>query len=252
MEPSLVDLDCIVQGGMKVGIVGRTGAGKSTILQVLFRLTECCGGRILIDGQDLKEIGLHKLRKSIAYIPQQPFLIQGTIRENIDPFHEYSDETIIDTIKEVKLWSHIENNCANGLNTILTESNSLFSLGQKQLFCLARAIIRKTKVLVLDEATANVDLVTDNFIQETLKNSFKNCTVLIIAHRLATVIDSDRILVMDKGHGVEFDHPYNLLVNDSGDSSITKDGFFSKMVKATGEDTADSLFNIAKEKFDSS
>ena len=92
MEPSLVDLDCRVQGGMKVGIVGRTGAGKSTILQVLFRLTECYEGRILIDGQDLKDVGLHKLRKSIAYIPQQPFLIQGTIRENIDPFQEFADE----------------------------------------------------------------------------------------------------------------------------------------------------------------
>ena len=116
---------------MKVGIVGRTGAGKSTILQVLFRLTECCGGRILIDGQDLKQVGLHKLRKSIAYIPQQPFLIQGTIRENIDPFQEFNDEIITDTLKEVKLWDHIEKNCQNGLSTILAESNNLFSMGQK-------------------------------------------------------------------------------------------------------------------------
>ena len=123
-------------------------------------------------------------------------------------------------------------------------------MGQKQLFCLARAIIRKCKVLVLDEATANVDLQTDNFIQDTLKKSFKDCSVLIIAHRLATVIDSDRILVMDKGFGVEFDHPYNLLANEAGDSSITKEGFFAKMVKATGVDTAESLFNIAKDKFE--
>ena len=106
--------------------------------------------------------------------------------------------------------------------------------------------------MVLDEATANVDLVTDNFIQETLKNSFRNCTVLIIAHRLATVIDSDRILVMDKGHGVEFDHPYKLLVNEEGESSITREGFFAKMVKSTGEETSSSLFNIAKEKFEAS
>ena len=110
---------------------------------------------------------------------------------------------------------------------------------------MARAIIRKTKILVLDEATANVDLETDNFIQEALKKSFKDCTVLVIAHRLATVIDSDRILVMDKGYAREFDHPFKLLTQQDEDQSITNEGFFSKMVKATGEETADSLFNIA-------
>jgi ATP-binding cassette subfamily C (CFTR/MRP) protein 4 len=121
---------------------------------------------------------------------------------------------------------------------MLSESNNVFSLGQKQLLCLARAIIRKTKILVLDEATANVDLETDNFIQETLKKSFQNCSVLVIAHRLATVIDSDRILVMDKGRGVEFDHPFKLLTKGDDDQEITNDTFFAKMVKATGEETA--------------
>lgn len=250
MDLSLQGLSCHVQAGMKVGIVGRTGAGKSTILQVLFRLTDSCEGKILIDGEDIKNVGLHHLRKNIAYIPQQPFLIQGSIRENLDPFHEYSDEAINQTLKDVNLLEHIETNCKNGLSTVLTESNNVFSLGQKQLLCLGRAIIRKTKMLVLDEATANVDLETDNFIQDTLKNSFKNCTVLIIAHRLATVIDADRILVMDKGKGVEFNHPYQLLVNEIGDDSITKtDGYFAKMLNSTGEDTAQSLFTIAKEKF---
>ena len=120
----------------------------------------------------------------------------------------------------------------------------MFSIGQKQLLCLARAIIRKTRILVLDEATANVDLETDNFIQEKLKDSFKKCTVIIIAHRLATVIDSDRILVMDEGRGQEFDHPYKLLVeNASLDATeITRDGFFAQMVQATGHETAQSLF----------
>jgi ATP-binding cassette, subfamily C (CFTR/MRP), member 4 len=122
---------------------------------------------------------------------------------------------------------------------MISESNNVFSVGQKQLLCLARAIIRKTKILVLDEATANVDLETDNFIQEKLKTSFKGCTVMIIAHRLATVIDSDRILVMDGGYGREYDHPFKLLTNEDTDNEITRDGFFAKMVRATGGETAD-------------
>jgi len=127
---------------------------------------------------------------------------------------------------------------------MISESNSIFSVGQKQLLCLARAIIRNTKILVLDEATANVDLETDNFIQQKLKNSFKNCTVLIVAHRLATVIDSDKILVMDAGRGTEFDHPFKLLANSDSDATITKtnengeQGHFAKMVLATGEETS--------------
>lgn len=123
------------------------------------------------------------------------------------------------------------------------------------MLCLARAIIRKTKILVLDEATANVDLETDNFIQQKLKSGFKNCTVLIIAHRLATVIDADRILVMEGGHGREFDHPFKLLANDDADSTITKTdengtpGFFAEMVRATGTDAATQLFAIARSKY---
>ena len=230
MEPSINGLSCQIQDGMKVGIVGRTGAGKSSILQVLFRLSDCSEGQLRIDGVNCKDIGLHLLRKSIAYIPQQPFMIQGSIRENLDPFNEYTDEQIDQTLKEVKLFDYITNSCENGLDTKISESNNIFSVGQKQLLCLARAIIRKTKILVLDEATANVDLETDNFIQEKLKSSFKDCSVLIIAHRLATVIDSDRILVMDSGKGVEFDHPHNLLSE--------QEGFFSKMVDATGIETS--------------
>lgn len=169
-------------------------------------------------------------------------MIQGSIRENLDPFNEFNDDQIRTALKEVKLLDHIQTNCENGLLTKISESNSVFSIGQKQLLCLARAIMRKTKILVLDEATANVDLETDNFIQEKLKDSFKKCTVIIIAHRLATVIDSDRILVMDEGRGKEFDHPFNLLVKNAADTEITNDGFFAEMVKATGQETAQSLF----------
>lgn len=136
------------------------------------------------------------------------------------------------------------------LNTQVSESNNLFSVGQKQLICLARAILRQTKILVLDEATANVDLETDNLIQKKLREGFKNSTVLIIAHRLATIIDADRVLVMSGGHQDEFDHPYKLLALNEGDDSITNtDGTFAKMIKATGDETAQSLFSIARESF---
>ena len=132
---------------------------------------------------------------------------------------------------------------------MISDNNNIFSMGQKQLLCLARAVIRRTQILVLDEATANIDLETDNLIQEKLKAIFQACTVVIIAHRLATVIDSDRILVMDQGRGKEFDHPYKLLVKSPGDEDITNDGYFAQMVKATGEESAKLLFKIAKDKY---
>lgn len=134
---------------------------------------------------------------------------------------------------------------------MISDNNNIFSMGQKQLLCLARAVIRRTQILVLDEATANIDLETDNLIQEKLKAIFQACTVVIIAHRLATVIDSDRILVMDQGRGKEFDHPYKLLVKSLGDEDITNDGYFAQMVKATGEESAKLLFKIAKDKYES-
>lgn len=211
LEPSIKSLSVTIQPKMKVGIVGRTGAGKSSILQALFRLVEIDKGQICIDGVDIKTLGLHTLRKAIAFIPQTPFLLQGSIRENIDPFIEASDENIWRALEEVNLKEHISE-MKNKLETIVSESNSLFSVGQKQLMCLARAIVHKTKILVLDEATANIDLETDNLIQQKLRTNFLDSTVIVIAHRLATVIDSDRILVMNDGFGSEFDHPYKLLV----------------------------------------
>mmetsp|Transcript_14677 Transcript_14677/g.22740 ORF Transcript_14677/g.22740 Transcript_14677/m.22740 type:complete len:146 (-) Transcript_14677:22-459(-) len=141
----------------------------------------------------------------------------------------------------------------DGLSTTVSESNNLFSVGQKQLICLARAILRDTSILVLDEATANVDLETDNLIQQKLRESFRNKTVLIVAHRLATVIDSDRILVMSGGHCEEFDHPFKLLAHEREDTTMTRtDGLFYKMISATGGETAQQLFEIARQKYLSS
>jgi len=231
---------------MKVGVVGRTGAGKSSILQALFRLTDVEeGGSIEIDGVNIQDVGLHLLRKNIAYIPQSPFLMPGTIRENLDPFDEFTNEQIQEVLENVQLWDTI-NVMDHGLLTQLKDSNSVFSVGQKQLICLARALLMNNKILVLDEATANIDLETDNLIQLNLRENFQNHTILIIAHRLTTVIDADRILVMDEGQAIEFDHPFTLLADSTEDLVITRSSQLSDMVKATGEESAQYLFDIAR------
>lgn len=251
LEPSIKNLDIKIQAGMKVGIVGRTGSGKSSILQSLFRLVENCEGSVEIDNLDTREVGLHLLRKQIAFIPQSPFLLQGSIHENLDPFSDMSESQVQEIIASVGLKKKVDG-LKDGIKTQCSENNNLFSVGQKQLVCLARAIIRQTKLLVLDEATANVDLETDNLIQANLREKFSDCTVMIIAHRLATIIDSDRICVMNAGRAEEYDHPYKLLAENIGDCTITKQGgHFAQMVLATGEETAQSLFEIAKQQFES-
>jgi len=182
-------------------------------------------------------------------------MIQGTIRENLDPFDEFDDEAVKTALKEAGLFNFISETCGDGIETVIGETNNLFSAGQKQLMCLARAVIRKPKILVLDEASANIDLETDNLIQQQLEKSFKDCTVLTIAHRLATVINSDKVLVMDGGKAVEFDHPFRLLVNSLSDREITKTNaegapsYFASMVRATGEETSKQLFQIARVSF---
>ncbi|XP_026805619.1 probable multidrug resistance-associated protein lethal(2)03659 isoform X1 [Rhopalosiphum maidis] len=235
----LKHLNIQIQAMEKIGIVGRTGAGKSSLIGALFRLA-LNEGNITIDGIEIHEIGLHDLRSKISIIPQEPILFSGSMRKNLDPLNEYPDHALWNALEEVELKTIVED-LPDGLNSKMSEGGSNFSVGQRQLVCLARAIVRCNKILVLDEATANVDSQTDALIQKTIRNKFRSCTVLTIAHRLNTVMDSDRVLVMDAGTIVEFDHPYKLLKN--------KDGFFYKMVEQTGSETFDFLYKIAVENF---
>ncbi|RZC36351.1 multidrug resistance-associated protein, partial [Asbolus verrucosus] len=226
-----------IKSGEKIGIVGRTGAGKSSLISALFRLTDIQGA-ITIDSVDTKQILLHDLRSKISIIPQEPVLFSGTLRNNLDPFDEYDDAQLWDALEEVEL-KNVVSDLPSGLQTKVSEGGSNFSVGQRQLLCLARAVVRSNKILILDEATANVDPQTDELIQATIRRKFKDCTVLTIAHRLHTVMDSDKILVMEAGHAAEFDHPHVLLQNENG--------IFYGLVKQTGKGMAENLMKIAEE-----
>jgi ATP-binding cassette subfamily C (CFTR/MRP) protein 4 len=207
----------------KVGIVGRTGSGKSSIIQALFRMTRI-EGSVKIDGIDTQSIDLYSLRKNISIIPQEPVLFSGSLRFNLDAFSENSDDAIWKALELVELKETIKA-LSGGLECRISDGGSNFSTGQRQLICLARALLKKNKILVLDEATANVDYETDRLIQKTIGTEFEDCTVITIAHRIHTVINADKILVMEGGDLVEFDHPYNLLKNENG--------FLRKLVNQT-------------------
>ncbi|XP_044222047.1 ATP-binding cassette sub-family C member 4-like isoform X2 [Thunnus albacares] len=233
----LKNLTVVFTSREKVGIVGRTGAGKSSLISALFRLAEP-EGRIMIDGFLTSEIGLHTLRQKMSIIPQDPVLFTGTMRKNLDPFRQHTDEDLWNALQEVQMKAVVEE-LPNKLEMVLTESGSNFSVGQRQLVCLARAILRKNRILIIDEATANVDPRTDSLIQQTIRDKFQECTVLTIAHRLNTIIDCDRILVLDAGRIQEYDEPYVLLQN--------QDGLFYQMVQQTGRAEAASLLHTAKQ-----
>uniref|UniRef100_H2YL82 Uncharacterized protein n=1 Tax=Ciona savignyi TaxID=51511 RepID=H2YL82_CIOSA len=220
----------------KVGIVGRTGAGKSSLISTLFRLNEYSKGEILIDGIDVSSLGLTELRSAISIIPQDPILFAGTMRKNLDPFQLYSDEEVWNALEQVQLKPAVQQ-LPLKLASELAESGSNFSVGQRQLVCLARAVLRKNKILIIDEATANVDMRTDLLIQQTIRRNFRHCTVLTIAHRLHTIIDSDRVMVLDQGRVAEFDQPHILLDQENG--------LFSDMVAASGQAEAKALREIA-------
>lgn len=231
----LRDLQLSIKAEEKIGIVGRTGAGKSSLIQALFRLAEL-DGAIRIDGVDIRRLGLHDLRRKISIIPQDPVLFSGTLRFNLDPFAERSDEELWRSLEQVELRPFVAS-MVGGLDCRMLDGGSNFSVGQRQLVCLARAILRNNRVLILDEATANVDPETDRLIQTTIRSRFHECTVLTIAHRLHTVMDNDRVLVVDAGRAVEFGHPHELLQQEGG--------FLSQLIEQTGPETAAILIEIA-------
>ncbi|AWP14018.1 putative canalicular multispecific organic anion transporter 1 isoform 3 [Scophthalmus maximus] len=217
-------ITCNIKSTEKIGIVGRTGAGKSSLTNCLFRIIESAAGRILIDGIDISTIGLHDLRRRLTIIPQDPVLFSGTLRMNLDPFDTFSDEDIWRALELSHLTDFVAG-LQEKLQYAVTEGGENLSVGQRQLLCLARALLRKSRILFLDEATAAVDLETDSLIQNTIRKEFSHCTVLTIAHRLHSILDCSRVMVLDAGKIVEFDSPSNL---------FEKRGQFYAMAKDAG------------------
>jgi len=210
LEPALRGLNFAVSAGEKLGVVGRTGSGKSSIIVTLLRLTEVESGTVLVDGQDVRQMGLHTLRQRLAMIPQEPVLFgKTTLRRNLDPFGEHADSVVMEALAKVQMDS--KESVPDGLDTEVQEGGAPFSVGQRQLLCLARAVLRRSRIILLDEATASVDNETDTLIQRTVRETFQESTVLCIAHRIRTIMDSDKILVMGAGVCQEFGAPQELL-----------------------------------------
>jgi len=207
LAPALDGVNFVVQGGTSVGVVGRTGSGKSSLMVLLFRIVEASAGAVLLDGVNVAQLGLHRLRQAMAIIPQEPLLLEGSVRSNVDPFAERSDEELQAVCKRVGLQGD------GVLDLTVGSSNSELSAGQKQLVSLARTLLQKVQVLAFDEPTSNIDPETDKWIQQTMRSEFSGCTRLTIAHRLETIIDCDQIIVMDTGRVKESGAPQVLLAD---------------------------------------
>ncbi|XP_022758002.1 ABC transporter C family member 14-like isoform X2 [Durio zibethinus] len=199
-----------INGGEKIGVVGRTGSGKSTLIQVFFRLVEPTGGRIIIDGIDICMLGLHDLRSRFGIIPQEPVLFEGTVRSNIDPIGQFSDEEIWKSLERCQLKDVVASK-PDKLDSLVVDNGDNWSVGQRQLLCLGRVMLKHSRLLFMDEATASVDSQTDAIIQKIIREDFAACTIISIAHRIPTVMDCDRVLVVDAGRAKEFDKPSRLL-----------------------------------------
>ncbi|KAF9974116.1 hypothetical protein BGZ73_002614 [Actinomortierella ambigua] len=232
----LKDVSVSIQAGHKIGVVGRTGAGKSSLIQALFRLVELDQGQILIDGLQTSLLGTADLRSRMAIIPQDPVLFQGTFRYNLDPLGHHTDDALWRALETSDLKAYVQEQ-EGGLDAMVAAQGENLSVGQRQLVCLSRALLAKSKVVVLDEATASVDLATDALIQKAIREDFAESTVVTIAHRLNTIIDYNMILVMDHGRVAEYDSPKTLLENPGS--------IFSSLVDETGEQNASLLRSLA-------
>lgn len=250
LPPVLRGISFDVKDNERIGVVGRTGAGKSSLTLALFRFLESRSGKVTIDGLDISKINLHSLRSRLAIIPQDPVLFSGTVRSNLDPFDDHSDEALKECLARVHLLDSVSptpvnepssaagsaaasttapknTNIFEDLSSPIAESGGNLSQGQRQLLCLARAIISRPKIMVLDEATSAVDMSTDALIQRSIREEFTSSTLLVIAHRLSTIADFDRILVLSEGQVAEFGTPKELWEKE--------DGIFRDMCESSGE-----------------
>jgi len=214
---------------------------NSSLMQALFRMVEPASGTIEIDGIDTSKIGLKDLRTKLSIIPQDPVLFIGTIRYNLDPFGEHTDDELWDTLHMVRLKKPVSE-LPGKLDEAVSENGGNLSVGQRQLICMARALLRKSKILLMDEATASVDLTTDTLIQKMVRKHFKDVTVITIAHRLNTIMDSTRVMVLSHGELIEFEKPSKLLEAEAG--------HFTGMVEATGPSVSKYLRKIARGELD--
>ncbi|XP_029126430.1 ABC transporter C family member 10 [Cajanus cajan] len=215
-------ITCTFEGGHKIGIVGRTGCGKSTLIGALFRLVEPAGGKIIVDGIDISSIGLHDLRSRFGIIPQDPTLFNGTVRYNLDPLSQHSDQEIWEVLGKCQLQEAVQEK-EEGLDSSVVEAGANWSMGQRQLFCLGRALLRRSRILVLDEATASIDNATDLILQKSIRTEFADCTVITVAHRIPTVMDCTKVLAISDGKLVEYDEPMKLIKREGS--------LFGKLVK---------------------
>ncbi|KAG8760589.1 hypothetical protein FRC14_002591 [Serendipita sp. 396] len=244
----LHDLTFSINSGEKIGVLGRTGGGKSTLAQSLFRFVQASQGAIYIDGIDIARVGLTDLRSRLTIIPQDPTILSGTLRSTLDIFEEYEDAEIYEALRRVHLIpsadevvvnsdDEINENVFKNLDSPVSEGGENFSAGEKQLICMARAILKRTKILLMDEATASVDYATDELIGRTIRHEFADSTILTIAHRIRTIIDYDRVMVLDRGRIVEFNKPSTLLAD--------KKSHFYSLCKATGPDEFSALVRLS-------